>query len=73
MAVSSSQVPSRYSQKSSKCGLTMYEVANCFSHDKGEFPKIFPEFEIINGIHLDFVFFLQNAEYVHIPEGISFR
>lgn len=58
--------PPRYSHKSNKHGLTMYEVVNCFSHDKGEFPRIFPEFEIINDIHLDLVFFLRNAECVFI-------
>ena len=56
--------PSRYKHKSEK-DLTMYEVVNCFSHSKGEFPRIFPEVSLYN-INLDDVFFLRNAIYLGI-------
>ena len=59
--------PSRYSHKSNKSDkeLTIYEVMNCFSRTKGEFPKIFPEF-FLDDINLDHVFFLRNAVYLGI-------
>ena len=55
----------------------MYEVVNCFSHSKSEFPKIFPEMEILNDIHLDHVYFLRDTVYVSIKshlldEGLEF-
>ena len=57
--------PGCYMHKRNKCtkDLTMYEVMNCFSPSKGEFPRIFPEFFSEN-INLDDVFFLQNAVYL---------
>ena len=71
--------PPRYSHKSNKQDrdLVMYEVVNCFSHGKNEFPKIFPEIEILNDIHLDHVYFLRDAVYVGIKghlldEGLEF-
>ncbi len=71
--------PLRYCHKSDKNDkdLTIYEVVNCFSHGKGEFPRIFPEIEIMNDIHLDNVFFLRDALYVVIKgyplvEGVEF-
>ena len=59
--------PPRYSHKSNKSekDLTVYEVVNCFSRSKGEFPRIFPEF-LLNNINLDHVYFLRNAEYMGI-------
>ena len=66
--------PLRYSHKSDKHGLTMYDVVNCFSRGKGELPRIFPEVEILNDIRLDLVFFFRNAEYMHIkgfPLGVG--
>ena len=41
----------------------MYEIVNCFSHSKGEFPRIFPEI-FMNRIKLDNVYFLRNAVYL---------
>ena len=71
--------PPHYSDNSNKedKDLTMYEVVNCFSHDKGEFPRIFPEIEIMTGIRLDNAFFLRDAVYVGIKgyplaEGFKF-
>ena len=57
--------PARYVHKKNKCtkDLTMYEVMNCFSPSKGEFPRIFPEF-FSEDINLDDVFFLRNAVYL---------
>ena len=57
--------PSRYKHNSDKNeeDLTMYEVVNCFSCGKGEFPRIFPEFSV-NRIKLDDVYFLRNAVYL---------
>ena len=48
---------SRYKHNSNKSeeDLTMYEVVNCFSCSKGEFPRIFPEFSV-DGIKLDNVY-----------------
>ena len=43
----------------------MYEVVNCFSHSKGEFPRIFPEVRLDN-FNFDNVYFLQNAVYLGI-------
>ena len=62
------EFPSRYSHKSSKSekDVTMYEVVNCFSHDRGEFPRFFPEFVTMNHINLDHVYFLRNAVYLAI-------
>ena len=51
--------PLRYKHKSEK-DLSMYEVVNCFSHSKGEFPRIFPEVQLYS-INLDNVYFLRNA------------
>ena len=71
--------PLRYSHKSDKEDkhLTVYEVVNNFSHERSEFPKIFPEIEIMNDICLDNVFFLRDAVYVGIKgyplaEGFEF-
>ena len=60
--------PPRYSHKKSKdnSDLTVYEVVKCFSHDKGKFPRIFPEIEITSNISLDNVFFFQTAVDVEI-------
>jgi hypothetical protein len=72
--------PSRYSDKSNKSvkDLTMYEVVNCFSRNKGEFPRIFPEVPLYS-INLDNVYFLRNAVYLGIngprvfhEQGIEF-
>ena len=43
----------------------MYEVVNCFSHSKGEFPRIFPEVRL-DSFNFDNVYFLQNAVYLGI-------
>ena len=58
--------PPRYKHKSDKSekDLTMYEVVNCFSHSKGEFPRLFPELVLLRNINLDNVYFLQNAVYL---------
>ena len=65
--------PARYLHKSKKHtkDLTMYEVMNCFSPSKGEFPRIFPEFFSEN-INLDDVFFLQNAVYLAMRDNRVF-
>ena len=65
--------PPHYSDNSNKedKDLTMYEVVNCFSHDKGEFPRIFPEIEIMTGIRLDNAFFLRDAVHVCGHQGLS--
>ena len=57
--------PPRYKHKTNKSeeDLTMYEVVNCFSHSKGEFPRLFPELELLH-INLDNVYFLRNAVYL---------
>ena len=46
--------PSRYKHNSNKSekDLTMYEVVNCFSHNKGEFPRLFPELELLHNISI---------------------
>ena len=69
--------PSRYKHKCEK-DLTMYEVVNCFSHSKGEFPRIFPEIPLYN-VNLDSVYFLRNAVFLGIngpsvfhEQGIEF-
>ena len=66
--------PSRYLHKSNKSeeDLTMYEVMNCFSRTKGEFPRIFPEF-LLNDVNLDHVFFLRNAVCLGIYSGHPFE
>ena len=61
--------PPRYKHNSNKSekDLTMYEVVNCFSCSKGEFPRLFPELVLLhNNINLDNVFFLRNAVYLGI-------
>ena len=57
--------PPRYKHNSNKSekDLTMYEVVNCFSRSKGEFPRLFPELELLH-INLDNVYFLGNAVYL---------
>ena len=57
-----------YSNKSEK-DLTIYEVVKCFSHSKGEFPRIFPELELLH-INLDNVYFLRNAVYLGLTGHI---
>ena len=66
--------PLRYSHKSMKSDedLTVYEVVNCFSYGSGEFPRIFPEVEIMNDNNLDHVYFLRNAVFVGI-KGYPFE
>ena len=65
------EFPPRYSRKSSKNekDLTMYEVVNCFSHNRGEFPRFFPEFVTMSPINLDHVYFLRNATYLAISSS----
>ena len=60
--------PPRYSNKSKKQDkdLTMYEVVRCFSHDDNEFPRIFPEIEMMADINLDHVYFFRNAVYIDL-------
>ena len=60
--------PSRYLYKSEK-NPTMYEVVNCFSRSKGEFPRIFPEFSCYR-IKLDYVYFLRNAVYLGMNDSV---
>ena len=47
----------------------MYEVVNCFSHNKGEFPRIFSEVPLSN-FNFDNVYFLQNAVYLAMNDDI---
>ena len=51
--------------------LTIFDVINCFSNGRGEFPRIFPEFVVMtdadDDMNLDYVYsFLQNAVYLGI-------
>ena len=72
--------PPRYKHNSDKIekDLTMYEVVNCFSRSKGEFPRLFPEFVLLHNINLDNVYFLRNAVhlgltgYVFDKQGFEF-
>ena len=63
--------PSRYKHNSDKNeeDLTMYEVVNCFSRSKDEFPRIFPEFSV-DRIKLDNVYFLRNAVYLGMNASV---
>ena len=58
----------------------MYEVENCFNRysRKGGFPRIFPEYALLNNVNLDHIYFLRNAVYLGIvsspfdEEGLEF-
>ena len=67
------EFPPCNSHMSNKCDnhLTIFDVINCFSHGRGEFPRIFPEFVVMTdadeNMNLDHVYrFLRNAVYLGI-------